>query len=112
MSSGRAMAPIFLATWSLRSSLSSAVGLVAFLERDERRQGLALEVVVFADHRRLGHGRVVHQRALHLHGADPVAGDVEHVVHPSEDPPVAVVVELGAVAGEVLVAELGPVGLR
>ena len=85
--------------------------LVTFLEGHERRERLALEFVRLAHHRRLGHRRVIHQRALHLHGADAVAGDVEHVVHPAEDPPVAVVVELGAVAGEVAAGEPAPVGL-
>ena len=41
------------------------------------------------------------QRRLDLGGRDPVAGHVHDVVDPAEQPEVAVVVELGAVAGEV-----------
>jgi SAM-dependent MidA family methyltransferase len=44
---------------------------------------------------------VVDQRRLHLGGGDAVARHVHHVVDPAEQPQVAVVVELGAVAGEV-----------
>ena len=54
-----------------------------------------------ADHGRLGDRRVVDQRALDLHRADAVAGHVQHVVDAAQDPEVAVLVALGAVAGEV-----------
>ena len=56
---------------------------------------------VAPDHRRLGHLRVRDQRRLHLGGGDVVAGDQHHVVDPAEQPQVAVLVALGAVAGEV-----------
>ena len=75
--------------------------LDAFLHGDERRDGLTLDLVRPADHRGFGHLRVIDQRALHLHRADAVAGDVQHVVHAAEQPEVAVVVALGAVAGEI-----------
>ena len=54
-----------------------------------------------ADHRGLGDGFVRHQRRLYFHGAEAVAGDVDHVVHPAHDPEVAVFVFARAVAGEV-----------
>ena len=79
--------------------------VAALLEGDERRERLTLELVGPAHHRRLGHRRMVHQRALDLHRADPVARHVEHVVHPAQNPPVAVLVQLGAVAGEVAARE-------
>ena len=44
---------------------------------------------------------MIDQRALDFHRADAMAGDVEHVVHAAEQPEVAVLVALGAVAGEV-----------
>ena len=49
------------------------------------------------------------QGALDLHRAQPVAGDVEHVVDAAHDPEVAVLVAAGAVAGEVDVRHLAPV---
>src|SRR6266576_4558653 len=52
---------------------------------------------------------MVHQRALHFHRADAVAGDVEHVVDAAEDPEVAVLIALGAVAREVQVLPFTPV---
>ena len=57
------------------------------------------------DDRGLGHRRVVDQRRLDLGGRDAVARHVHHVVDPAEQPEVAVVVDLGAVAGEVAALE-------
>ena len=54
-------------------------------------------------------GRVGDEGRLHLGGGDAVAADVHHVVDAPEQPEVAVVVELGAVAGEVAVGEAAPV---
>ena len=47
-----------------------------------------------ADDRRLGHRRVLDERALDLHRADAVARDVHHVVDAADDPEVAVLVAL------------------
>ena len=44
---------------------------------------------------------MIHQRALDLHRADAVPGHVQHVVHATEQPEVAVGIALRAVAGEV-----------
>ena len=95
------MAPIFLATCSLSSSASSSVPVDAFLHGDERGDRLALDLVRAADDGGLGHARMIDQRALDFHRADAVPGDVQHVVDAAEQPEVAVVVALGAVAGEV-----------
>ena len=73
----------------------------AFLQRDERRDRLALDLVRPADDRGFGDVRVIDQRALDFHRADAVAGDVQHVVHAAEQPEEAVLVALRAVAGEV-----------
>src|SRR5581483_5288166 len=76
---------------------------------DEARDALALDLVADADHRGLRHPRVADERAFDLHGAETVAGHVEHVVHAAEQPEVAVIVAAGAVAGEVLARVLRPV---
>ena len=55
-----------------------------------------------ADHGSLGDRVMQHQRALHLGGADAVAGNVDHVVHATGDPVVAILVAARAVAGEVV----------
>src|SRR6516164_10316334 len=52
------------------------------------------------------------QRALHLHGAEAMSGDVDHVVDAAHDPEVAVLVAPGAVAREVDARHLAPVLLR
>ena len=94
ISSGRAIAPIFFTTCSFSSSTSAGDGAYAFLERDERRDRLALDLVRAADDRGLGHLRMIDERALDLHRADPVARDVQHVVDAAEQPEVAVLVAL------------------
>ena len=91
------------------SSLSSVDGGDAVLERDEAHERLALELVGPADDGGLGDGRVRHEGALHLGGADAVAGDVEHVVDAADDPEIAVLVEPRAVAGEIVARQLAPV---
>jgi len=61
-------------------------------------------------HRRgLGDGRVADQGAFDLDRAQPVAGDVQHVVDTAHDPVVAVLVAARAVAGEVEAGVFRPV---
>ena len=81
--------------------------LDAALQDHEGDDRLAGGVVLGADDRGLGHRRVVDERGLDLGGRDAVAGHVHHVVDAAEQPEVAVVVELGAVAGEVAAVERG-----
>ncbi len=106
---GLAIAPISWATWSRSSSTVSSSGAAAQDHVGEDR--LPGRGVVGADHRRLGDGRVGHERRLHLGGRDAVARHVHDVVDAAEEPEVAVVVELGAVAGEVAALEPRPVGV-
>ena len=76
----------------------------SFLARDQGDvavDALALDVVRVADHRGLGDERVADQGALDLGRAEPVAGDVEHVVDPAGDPVIIVLVAAAAVAGEI-----------
>ena len=54
---------------------------------------------------------MVHERGLHLGRGHAVPRHVHDVVDPAEQPEVSVVVDLGAVAGEVLALETAPVRL-
>ena len=54
---------------------------------------------------------MVDERRLDLDRREPVARDVHHVVDPAEQPEVAVGVDPGAVAREVVAREARPVGL-
>jgi hypothetical protein len=84
----------------------------AAAQDDEGAHGLTGGLVVGADDRGLGDRRVRDQRRLDLGRRQAVAGDVHDVVDPAEQPDVAVLVVLGAVAGEVVLrAEAAPVGL-
>src|SRR5262249_15227350 len=62
---------------------------------------LALDVVRVSDDSGLRHLGMRHQRAFHLGGAEPMAGDVDHVIDAAGDPVVAVSIAPAAVAGEV-----------
>ena len=62
---------------------------------------VAAQLVGHTDDRRLGHGRVADQGALDLGCAQPIAGDLDHVVDTADDPDVAVLVLAGAVAGQI-----------
>src|SRR5690606_4754278 len=59
----------------------------------------------------LGHFRVGDHGAFHFGGTHAVAGNVEHVVHATGDPPVAVFVTTRTVTGEVHAAESLEVGV-
>src|SRR5688500_2564208 len=75
------------------------------LQHHEGAHRLAGQLVRAADDRGLGHElRVGHQRALDLHRAQAVAGDVQHVVDAAHDGYVAVLVAGRAVAREVVLA--------
>ena len=55
---------------------------------------------------------VRNQGAFDLHGAQPVAGDVDHVIDPTHDPEVPVLVLAGAVTREIRAREPLPVLLN
>src|SRR5208282_3703188 len=73
--------------------------------------GLARRGITGTHHRGLGDGGVTHEGVLDLGGRDAVPRDVHDVVHPSEQPQIAVQVALGAVTGEVAAGEPRPVRL-
>ena len=102
--SGVAIGPISLRTCWRSSLLERVARLLADDQGDVAVDALALDVVRIADHRRLGDRGVADQRAFDLGGAEPVAGDVEHVVDPAGDPVIAVLVAAAAVAGEIFAA--------
>ena len=72
---------------------------------------LALDVVRNADNGGFGNLRMRHQRRFNLRGAQTVAGDVQHVVHASGDPVIAIFITTRAVAAEVHVFKGREVGL-
>ena len=81
------------------------------LQYDEGLDGLADELVWFADHRRFRHGVVADQRAFHFGGAEPVAGHFDHVIGTAHEPQVAVFIFVADVAGGVAVRDRVPIGL-
>ena len=108
---GRPVGPIFVATcWrELLTELRARLG--AAPHDDEGDDRLAGVFVLGADDRGLGHLRVVDEGRLDLGGGDAMTGDVHDVVDPTEQPEVAIVVDLAAVAGEVAALEAPPVGV-
>lgn len=77
-------------------------GLVAVLDGHEGVDSLASELVRDADHRRLRDGMVLDQGRLDLCSRQPVATDIDDVVHAPADPVKALVVSTGAVTRELL----------
>ncbi len=102
ISSGFAIEPIFVETCAINSFFQRVAGGDPFLQRDERGNSLAFDFVRLADHGRFGHGRVIHQRALNLECGDAVSGDVHDVIDAPQQPEISIVVELAAIAGEIL----------
>ena len=109
MFAGFAIGPIFFATWSRSSCELVHVSFAAALQRHVGDDRLAGGRVRTRADRRLGDVLVVDERRLDLDRRDAVPGDVHHVVDPPEQPEVAVLVDPGAVAGEVDVVVLRPV---
>src|SRR4029450_8414958 len=79
----------------------------------ESIDGIAAHFVGHAYDRRLGHLGMADQRTFDLGGAQPVAADLDHIVHAPNDPEIAILIAAGAVAGQVpaLFGKIGPVGL-
>ena len=80
-------------------------------QADESGDGLAGQRVGAPHHRRLRHRRMGNQGRLHFHGGNVVAGHQHHVVHPAQQPEIAVPVQLGPVPGEIHPRKPGPVGV-
>src|ERR1700730_2272751 len=74
---------------------------IAILDGDEGRDGLPFDLVGTGDDRGLGDERIVDKSRLDLHGRHAVARNVHDVVHATQQPEVALIVDLGAIAGEV-----------
>ena len=108
---GLAIGPIVAATWSRSSSTRASLGSLP----DRRITNAAMAwpgvASVFPTTAASATAGWLDQRALDLGGGDVVTGDEHHVVDPTEEPVVALVVALGAVAGEVLALEPAPVRL-
>ena len=109
--SGVAMGPISLRTWSHQVFLQFVASPDAGFQGDEGVDALPLISWGMPHDRGLGHLGMADQGALHLGGADAVAGDVDDVVDAAHEPVVAVLISPGAVAGEVHARELDEVGL-
>ena len=83
------------------SGRSSSSAVQPVLESDERFHHLADGGIRFADHRRLGHRRMIGQRVFHLERPDEMPGGLDHVVRSADEPEVAVGVALYEISGQV-----------
>ncbi len=105
---GRENLPIFMATWSRNAMSVLVVGFPAPDEGHERDDRLAGVIVGLPDDGSLGDSLMGDQRRLHLGGRQPMAGDVDHVVDPADDPVIAVLVEPGGVSHQIRLAIEAP----
>ena len=89
-----------------RSSFARRLVLLdARPQRDKGLNDLARHRVRLADDAGLGHGGMLHQRALDLERPDQMAGRFDDVVRASDEPEVAVGVPTREIAGQVIVAD-------
>src|SRR5690606_29577429 len=56
------------------------------LERDERGDGLAFQIIRAADNGGFRHGGVGDEHAFDFRRAEAVAGNIEHVIETTDDP--------------------------
>ena len=102
---GLAIGPMVCADVVAQLGDERVARLVAGAQDHERADGLAGGGVLRADDRGLGDRGVADERVLDLGGRDVVARHEHDVVDAAEQPVVAVVVALGAVAREVAAVE-------
>src|SRR5580704_3393852 len=82
---------------------------MADAEGYEADDGFAFDFVGARDYRGFGYRGMADEDAFDFHGAQPVAGDFDYVVHAAEDPDVAVFVALRSVAGKIHAGDFVPV---
>ena len=105
ISLGATAGPSRLRAWPSSSLRKASLGSNAGLQRDEGLDDFSGSRVRNADHAGLGDGGVLHQRAFDLERADQMAGALDHVVRPADEPVIAVGVAHREVAGEVPAAD-------
>src|ERR1051325_11038390 len=86
-----------------------AVGVDAAFDRHEGDEGLAFQGIGPAHDGGFGDLGMAEEGALDFRGADAMAGDIEHVVNPADDPEITVFVLPAAVAGEVAAGHFAPI---
>src|SRR5262245_54636417 len=94
---------------ALQLVLQSGLCLVAGSQSDKRDYTLALHFVGSPNDSSLRNRRMADQRTLYLHGSDTMAGYVDHVVNPTHDPQVTILIAASSVAGEIHSRNLAPV---
>src|SRR5439155_25228076 len=84
----------------------------AVLQGDEGLDDLHRDRVRLADNPRFGDGGMLDQDAFDLEGADEMAGRIDYVVGPADEPEVAFLILTGPVTGDVpAVAEVAAIHL-
>jgi hypothetical protein len=100
ISSGDTAAPRCLRAWPSRSRRRSSSGSKPGL-RATIALTLSAHRVGHSDDAGFGHGLVLHQNALDLEGTHHVAGRLDDVVGPTDEPEVAVVIASRQTAGQI-----------
>src|SRR5262249_47038947 len=77
--------------------------------RHKSGDGLPGNGIRDADDRRFGNRRMAHERALDLHGPNPVAGAIQNIVYASKQPEIPVIIPARTVARQVDARVLAPV---
>ena len=101
----------FLAHPVLQFQAQLLAGLDTGVEGDIHIDALPLDVVRHTHHRGLGHFRMRHHGTFDLGSTHAVTGHVQHVIHATGDPVVAILVAARTVTGEVHATEGLEVGI-
>src|SRR3989338_3372268 len=67
--------------------------------------------MVYSNHRRFRDTGMLHEYALKFSRPDTVAGHIDHIINPAEDPEISVAILSCPVPGKVFPGPLGPIGL-
>ncbi len=76
-------------------------GLISLFKRNKRFDHFTDHRIGLADDAGLGHGRMLHQRALDFERADQMARGFNHIVGAADEPEVTVGILLGEIAGQI-----------
>jgi hypothetical protein len=79
--------------------------LILGFKRNECLHNFSNDRIGLADHTRLRHRRMFHQRTLDFKRPDQVSSRLDHIVATPDKPEIAILVTLGEIAGQVQIAD-------
>ncbi|MNZ63454.1 hypothetical protein D3C78_816010 [compost metagenome] len=88
------------------------VDALTILEHHQGQRHLPFDLIMYANDRTLGHGRMTSDQILHFPRGQPMPGNVDDIVGAPHDVDEAIVIQIAAVAGMVVARISGEVRLQ